>query len=179
MRLVTALVLLVAALPVSAQIYQYTDEKGNRVFTDHPPLGVDATSIKLPAINAVPEGPSAVQLEAAESTDSSSANTAAPPYSQLELSGLPVDEAIRANNGNFSVQVAITPKLSMSHRLQLLIDGQPYGAAGSSTSLHVENIDRGEHRIAVQVVAGDKVVQSSPEQVISVQRVHLGNRAKP
>ena len=179
MRLVTVLMLLVAALPASAQIYQYTDEKGNRVFTDQPPFGVEATSVNLPPINAAPKEPSADNFNATDSTESSNTNTAAAPYSQLELSGLPVDQAIRANNGNFSVQVAITPQLSPNHRLQLLIDGQPYGSAGSSTHLHVENIDRGEHRIAVQVVAGNKVLQSSPEQVIAVQRVHLGNPAKP
>lgn len=179
MRLVTALALLVVALPVAAQIYQYTDEKGNRVFTDQPPLGVDATSIDLAPVNTIPEAADTENLKGTYDADSPSASQATAPYSQLQLTGLPVAEAIRANNGNFSVQVDITPQLSSNHRLQLLIDGQPHGIASSSTTLYAENIDRGEHQIAVQVLANNKVVQSSPEQLITVQRVHLGNRAKP
>ena len=36
--------------------------------------------------------------------------------------------------------------------------------ASTSTSLQVDNLERGEHRLAVQVLANDQVVQSSAEQ---------------
>lgn len=172
MRRFTALCLMLAALPVSAQIYQYTDDKGNRVFTDQPPTDVDARSIQLPSLNTVPHEPATDRYKDRNSPDAPSAAVSNNPYNQLYLTGLPEDQAIRANNGNFSVQVVITPNLAPQHRLQLLIDGQPYGTPSVSTTLQVINIDRGEHRIAVQVLAGDKVLQSSPEQTISVQRVH-------
>jgi len=172
MRRLIAFCLLLATLPVAAQIYQYTDEQGNRVFTDQPPMDVDAQSIQLPNLNTIPETPKTDQHKDSNFQDDERTTQSSQPYRQLQLSGLPEQEAIRANNGNFSVQVAITPKLAPQHRLQLLIDGQPYGTPSATTTLQVTNIDRGEHRIAVQVLAGDQVVQSSPEQTISVQRVH-------
>lgn len=176
MRLVFATVLLAVALPVTAQIYQYTDDKGNRVYTDQPPLGVDATSIELRAINSLP-APVSKQPAASSSTDDLEAAEHAAPYSLLQLTGLPDDEALRANNGTFAVQVEITPKLANQHRLQLVIDGQAYGAASTSTRLQVVNLDRGEHRLAVQVLADEQVVQSSAEQTLTVQRVHTSSPA--
>ena len=53
MRLIFVITLLISALPAAAQIYQYTDAKGHRVYTDRPPLDVKASSIELPNINTV------------------------------------------------------------------------------------------------------------------------------
>ena len=69
---------------------------------------------------------------------------------------------MRANNGSFSVQVELQPSLRPGHRLRLLLDGQPYGQAGQGPELQLVNIDRGQHRLAVQVLAGDKVLQQTP-----------------
>lgn len=176
MRLVFAAVLLVAALPVTAQIYQYTDDKGNRVYTDQPPLGVDATSIDLRATNSLPAATSSKNATSS-SDDTTGTAVLTAPYSVLRLSGLPDDEALRANNGSFSVQVEITPKLASQHRLQLLINGQAYGAASTSTTLQVVSLDRGEHTLAVHVMANGQIVQSSAEQTLTVQRVHTSSPA--
>ncbi|QEY59701.1 DUF4124 domain-containing protein [Pseudomonas sp. C27(2019)] len=173
MRLVFAAALLAVALPVTAQIYQYTDDKGNRVYTDQPPLGVDATSIELRAVNSLP-APASTQPVAPSTLDPTELTA---PYSVLLLSGLPDDEALRANNGTFSVEVEITPKLASQHRLQLIIDGQAHGPASTTTTLHVVNLDRGEHRLAVQVLADEQVVQSSAEHTLTVQRVHTSSPA--
>ncbi|MDY0250960.1 MAG: DUF4124 domain-containing protein [Pseudomonas sp.] len=176
MRFVFAAVLLAAALPATAQIYQYTDTKGNRVFTDQPPLGVGASSVELGAINSLP-APKSTKPAVPSATDDADTAELATPYSRLQLTGLPDDEALRANNGSFTVQVEITPELAKQHRLQLLVDGQAYGTASSTTRLQIENLERGEHRLAVQVLANDTVLQSSAEQTITVQRVHTGSPA--
>lgn len=63
MRLIFATVLLIAALPAAAQIFQYTDAKGNRVFTDQPPLGVDASSVELAPTNSLPRHKKAQLLQ--------------------------------------------------------------------------------------------------------------------
>lgn len=176
MRLIFATVLLVAALPVSAQIYQYTDAKGNRVFTDQPPLGVDASSIELRSTNSLPATTTKKPTASTESDDTDSTEQATT-YSVLQLNGLPDEDALRANNGSFTVQVEITPKLASGHSLQLLVDGEAYGATSTSSILQVANLERGEHRLAVQVLAKGKVLQSSAEQTITVQRVHTGSPA--
>ena len=94
-----------------------------------------------------------------------------PTYSVLALDELTDGQALRANNGSFSVGVQIQPPLQATPRLRLLLDGQPYGPASGTTQWHLQNIDRGEHSLAVQVLATDKVIQQSPTLRFTVLRV--------
>jgi hypothetical protein len=161
-------ILLLIALPAAAQIYKYTDANGNTAYSNQPPDGVQAQPVKLPPLNRVePQAPSAPQAPTAEQPQ--------PPrnaYEILELAGLPTDEALRANNGTFTVNVLIKPRLQPPHQLRLLLDDQPYGQPSNVPVLQLVNIDRGEHRLAVQVIDGQSVVQQSPPAVFTVQRVH-------
>ncbi|GLH17272.1 hypothetical protein BR1R3_00130 [Pseudomonas atacamensis] len=161
-------ILLLIALPAAAQIYKYTDANGNTAYSNQPPDGVQAQPVELPPLNRVePQAPSAPQAPTAEQPQ--------PPrnaYEILELDGLPTDEALRSNNGTFTVNVLIKPRLQPPHQLRLLLDDQPYGQPSNVPVLQLVNIDRGEHRLAVQVIDGQSVVQQSPPAVFTVQRVH-------
>ena len=161
-------ILLLIALPAAAQIYKYTDANGNTAYSNQPPDGVQAQPVELPPLNRVePQAPSAPQAPTAEQPQ--------PPrnaYEILELAGLPTDEALRANNGTFTVNVLIKPRLQPPHQLRLLLDDQPYGQPSNVPVLQLVNIDRGEHRLAVQVIDGQNVIQQSPPAVFTVQRVH-------
>ncbi|WP_016772105.1 DUF4124 domain-containing protein [Pseudomonas sp. R62] len=160
-------ILLLIALPAAAQIYKYTDANGNTAYSNQPPDGVQAQPVELPPLNRVePQAPSAPQAPTAEQPQ--------PPrnaYEILELAGLPTDEALRANNGTFTVNVLIKPRLQPPHQLRLLLDDQPYGQPSNVPVLQLVNIDRGEHRLAVQVIDGQTVIQQSPPAVFTVQRV--------
>jgi len=161
-------ILLLIALPAAAQIYKYTDANGNTAYSNQPPDGVQAQPVELPPLNRVePQAPSAPQAPTAEQPQ--------PPrnaYEVLELAGLPTDEALRANNGTFTVNVLIKPRLQPPHQLRLLLDDQPYGQPSNVPVLQLINIDRGEHHLAVQVIDGQTVIQQSPPAVFTVQRVH-------
>jgi hypothetical protein len=161
-------ILLLIALPAAAQIYKYTDANGNTAYSNQPPDGVQAQPVELPPLNRVePQAPSAPQSPTAEQPQ--------PPrnaYEILELAGLPTDEALRANNGTFTVNVLIKPRLQSPHQLRLVLDDEPYGQPSNVPVLQLVNIDRGEHRLAVQVIDGQSVVQQSPPAVFTVQRVH-------
>ncbi|MEB2650736.1 DUF4124 domain-containing protein [Pseudomonas siliginis] len=161
-------ILLLIALPAAAQIYKYTDANGNTAYSNQPPDGVQAQPVELPPLNRVePQAPSAPQSPTAEQPQ--------PPrnaYEILELAGLPTDEALRANNGTFTVNVLIKPRLQSPHQLRLVLDDEPYGQPSNVPVLQLVNIDRGEHRLAVQVIDGQTVIQQSPPAVFTVQRVH-------
>ena len=75
-------------------------------------------------------------------------------------------------NGTFTVNVLIKPRLQPPHQLRLLLDDQPYGQPSNVPVLQLINIDRGEHRLAVQVIDGQTVIQQSPPAVFTAQRVH-------
>lgn len=161
-------ILLLIALPAAAQIYKYTDANGNTAYSNQPPDGVQAQPVELPPLNRVePQAPSAPQAPSPEAPQ-----PARNAYEILELAGLPSDEALRANNGTFTVNVLIKPRLQPPHQLRLLLDDQPYGQPSNVPVLQLINIDRGEHRLAVQVIDGQSVVQQSPSAAFTVQRVH-------
>ncbi|NQD91345.1 DUF4124 domain-containing protein [Pseudomonas sp. CrR25] len=173
MRRMLTCLLLTLALPVSAQIYKYTDANGNTVFTNQPPDGTAVQNVELPPTNTVEmQAPSVPPADSA-----SSQSEPAPPYRTLRLTGLPSDEALRANNGTFSVGVALQPRLAASHRLRLLLDGQPYGQPSNVPHLQLTNVDRGEHSLAVEVLSGDKTIQQSPTVTFTVQRVNTSSPA--
>ncbi|KAB0493775.1 DUF4124 domain-containing protein [Pseudomonas vancouverensis] len=157
MRPILLLVLLSFGSPVMAQIYKYTDANGNTAYSNQPPDGVKAQPLDLPPLNSVqtqPPGPSAPTREDREKPHET--------YEVLQLTGLPANEALRANNGTFTVNALIKPRLQDHHLLRLLLDDQPYGQPSNVPTLQLVNLDRGEHRLAVQVIEGENVVQQSP-----------------
>ncbi|WP_095167347.1 DUF4124 domain-containing protein [Pseudomonas sp. Irchel 3H3] len=158
---------LLIALPAAAQIYKYTDADGNTAYSNQPPDGVKAQPVELPPLNSVERPPPPTM-----STDANSSKQPRSAYELLQLTGLPTDEALRANNGTFTVSVLIKPRLQAPHVLRLLLDGQPYGQPSNVPILQLANIDRGEHSLAVQVINEEDVLQQSPSVTFTVQRVH-------
>lgn len=163
--------LLLIALPAAAQIYKYTDANGNAAYSNQPPDGVKAQVVELPPLNSVDTQRLPSPAPAPAPTTAEQPQVA---YPTLELTDLPQDEALRANNGTFTVGVAIKPRLMPGHLLQLLVDGTLYGQPGNVPRLQVVNIDRGEHSFAVVVLDKGSIIQQSPTITLTVQRVHVG-----
>lgn len=157
------------ALPAAAQIYKYTDADGNTAYSNQPPDGVPAQAVELPPLNRVerqnPASPDAPTPPAARDKPRNA-------YEELTLTDIPTEEALRANNGTFTVGVRAQPRLQSPHLFRLLLDGQPYGQPTNVPRLQLVNIDRGEHSLAVQVIDGENLVQQSDTLTFTVQRVH-------
>lgn len=164
--------LFILSIPAFAEIYKYTDASGNTVFTNQPPEGVQADTVELPPANTVnirtPEPPPPMP-------DHQQAQQA--PYQTLILSGIPDAEALRANNGTFVVSALLEPSLQPGHTLRFLLDGIPQAVASPATSLQLNNIDRGDHRLQVEVLSGERVIQRSEAVPFTVQRVNTSSPA--
>jgi len=171
MRPLLICLLLGFALPASAQIYKYTDASGNTVFTDQPPEGQATQNVELPETNSVTMQPPSVP----PATEPSASDAA--PYTTLQLADIPDDEAMRANNGTFSIGVTIEPRLASNHRLRLLLDGKPHGQPSNVPRLQVNNADRGEHSLAVEVLSNGQSIQQSATSTFTVQRVNTSSPA--
>lgn len=171
MRPFLLFLLLSLTFSATAQIYKYTDANGNTAYSNQPPDGTRSQAVDLPPLNSVERQPPAPPHASPTQNDRQQADSVAA-YEVLELTGLPSEEALRANNGTFTVGVALQPRLQGEHRLRLLLDDQPYGQPSNVPRLQLVNIDRGEHRLAVQVLDGARVVQQSPTATFTVQRVH-------
>jgi len=172
MRSALLSLLLIISLPALAEIYKYTDAQGNTVFTNQPPEGVQADTVDLPPANTVnirtPEPPPPLP-------DRQQNQRA--PYETLMLSGIPDAEALRANNGTFVVSALLEPSLQPGHTLRFLLDGIPQAAPSPATSLQLNNIERGDHRLQVEVLAGERVIQRSEAVPFTVQRVNTSSPA--
>ncbi|MFN2349471.1 MAG: DUF4124 domain-containing protein [Thioalkalivibrio sp.] len=161
MRLIL-LPLLLLAFAASADIYRWTDAEGNTVFGDNPPEGVDARPVHVQPPTTVPALRDArgILERGQENSESESASQR---YERLRIASPGDDEAVRANNGNFTVSVEIVPALrsERGHRLRLILDGSTHSTS-ESPRFALENIDRGTHRISVQVLDNsDSVLQES------------------
>lgn len=170
-RSILCLLPLLIALPAAAQIYKYTDANGNTAYSNQPPAGTRAQVVELPPLNSVDSQRIPAAPQPAPSASPAQTQVA---YPTLELTDLPQDEALRANNGTFTVGVAIKPRLMPGHLLQLVVDGNLYGQPGNVPRLQVVNIDRGEHSFAVAVLDKGDIIQQSPTITLTVQRVHVG-----
>ena len=164
--------LLLVCLPATAQIYKYTDANGNTAYSNQPPDGARAEAVELKPLNSIEPRPAATSVSPTPTTQASPAPVQT--YEQLELTGLPDDEALRANNGTFDIGVQIKPRLQQGHRLQLLVDGKPYGQPTNVPRLQVVNIDRGEHSFAVLVHDARRIIQQSPTVTLTVMRAAAG-----
>ncbi|MBT2341742.1 MULTISPECIES: DUF4124 domain-containing protein [Pseudomonas] len=168
-RAFPGMLLLLLALPAAAQIYKYIDADGNTAYSNQPPQGVPAQAVELPPLNSIERQPPASPNTPAAPAERDEPRNA---YAALELTDIPSEEALRANNGTFTVGVRAQPRLQSPHQFRLLVDGQPYGQPTNVPRLQVMNIDRGEHSLAVQVIDGDNLVQQSETVTFTVQRVH-------
>lgn len=173
MRIAMLSLLVLLSAPAMAQIYKYTDERGNTVYTNQPPDGVAADQVKLPPANTVdirtPEPPPPLPGEAQDAQQ-------AQPYRSLAIGGIPDEEALRANNGSFMATAELDPPLRRGHLLRFLLDGEPLAAPSASTSMQLNNVDRGSHRLEVEVLANGQVVQRA-SQAFTVQRVNTSSPA--
>lgn len=172
MRQSLIFLLLLFALPAVAQIYKYTDANGNTAYSSQPPNGTKAETVDLPPLNSVNTVAPAAPQAAPQNQNRAAQGGAG--YQILQLTDLPDDEALRANNGTFTVGVKIDPRLQPGHSLQLMLDGAPYGQPTNVPRLQLTELDRGEHSLAVQVLQNQQPIQTSPTVTFTVQRVHVG-----
>jgi hypothetical protein len=167
------LTLLFLALAASADIYRWTDEQGNTVFGDTPPEGVEAQPVRLREPTVTPAMPEAREI--LERRPAPDTGEPARPYERLRIASPGDDEPVRANDGNFSVRVDIRPDLltDRGHELRLLMDGDTV-QTGQRPVFDLVNVDRGTHRLQVQVLnRSGEVIQESDPVVFHLLRHHI------
>lgn len=162
--------LMLLALPALAQVYTYIDSEGNRVFTDKPRSG-NAERVELAPSNSMP----ATQTQTAPVIET-------PPepsqrYSLLRILVPQPDATIRDSAGNLIVSVNSEPKLFPQHSYRLLLDGVQVGEAGTSPVFPLENIDRGTHQLAVEIIDQQgRIIERTPPQPFHMLRISLAQK---
>jgi len=160
------------ALPAGAEIYSYVDGQGNRVFTDRPPQNQpQAKSLALHPTNGMqaPPPPIPEQVQPPKETTAG--------YRWLRIASPEPDFTLRDGEGNLTVTAESEPALQPGHRFRLLLDGQPTDQTGSAPLFSLTNLDRGTHRLAVEILDADgPPLERSPEQEVHVKRPSLAQK---
>lgn len=169
---IALLCLILLSLPLQAEIYTYIDAEGNRVFTDRPGAG-NAQRVTTTPANSMPAPPPPPSAAPAQTA------TPALAYQMLRIL-LPVPDAtIRDNAGKLIVTATSEPALHPGHGYRLLLDGQVQGPAGRSPVFVVNNLDRGTHQLAVEIVdAQARIVERTPSQPLHMQRMTLAQKRR-
>lgn len=163
--------LMLLALPAMAQVYTYIDGEGNRVFTDKPRSG-NAERVELAPSNSMP----AIQTQAAPVIPEATAEPALR-YSLLRILVPQPDATIRDSAGNLIVSITNEPGLHPQHSYRLLLDGEQMGEAGSSPVFALENIDRGTHQLAVEIIDPQgRIIERTPSQPFHMLRISLAQK---
>lgn len=167
-----ALVMALIALPAAAEVYTYIDSQGNRVFTDQPHKG--ATRVPLAPSNRMSANP---RNPVAQPAPRQTGPGAIFHYSMVRILVPDPDATVRSAEGNLIVSVTSDPGLQTGHGYRLLLDGKPTGAAGTSPVFALENIDRGTHQLAVEILdEHGRVAERTANQPFHMVRLSLSQK---
>lgn len=144
------------AATASAEVYRSVDEAGNVIYSDTPSPGAELVDVQEVQTYTSPPVPASSYTPPPQEP--------AGPYAQLAIVSPANDESVRQNDGNVTVSVAVVPNLRGSDRLELYVDGQAV-ATGSSTTIALENLDRGTHQLQAVVKGPDGQARMNSEPV--------------
>lgn len=156
MRLFIYTVLITFAAAASADVYRSVDEDGNIIYSDTPSEGAEKIDLREAQTVESQPGTESFQYEPPESDPP-------PRYKEVAITSPQNDESIRANSGNITIRMSVNPSLRPGDSLVLTMDGKEI-ASGRSTSVSLENVDRGTHSLSARVVGrdGKSLVSSDP-----------------
>ena len=146
--------LLLAPLLATAQVYKHVDQDGNVTFSDIP--APDSEKIDVSVSNSVAAPPVVSRPQeqpAAASVSYEVAITTPEP-----------EAVIPRGPGNFTVAATVSPAPDTAMQLQLLMDGDAYGAPQSQLQWNLTNVPRGTHQVQVAILdsKGERLAQSDP-----------------
>ncbi|AOV15865.1 hypothetical protein BJI67_01185 [Acidihalobacter aeolianus] len=148
-RLAVMLCLLLFAASAQATIYRWINAQGNVVFSDTPPTNGKAQVLQLNNSLITVPAPQTSAPSAPPATSRTQRQT--PVYRSLTITSPTNGQAIRANNGDISISLNLTPTLLPGDRIHLFMDGvEVY--SGTSTQIPLNNVNRGTHTAYAAVV---------------------------
>ena len=160
---------------VLADIYMQQDAHGNVTYSDTPlPNG---KKIEVSETNTSSElnTPSTVTATEIQAVKANPANQNDLSY-QTFLILSPKDQETFQNQPIIPVTVSIAPQLKKGHKVQIYLDGQPYGDALAAKNFELHEIERGIHQLAAVLLdANNKIIKESNTITIYVHRASVNS----
>lgn len=169
------MILLLFSSVLSAEVFRWTDASGRTVFGDNPPEQIKAQMVELPTLTVADSYDAGAQQDNTSATDKAdeSDDSETVEYKRFAVTSPQTDEAVRANNGNVMVRLALEPALQEGHGVVIYLDGKQV-ASGDATAYSLENIDRGRHSLfAVLHNAHDDVLKNTEAVSFNLLRASI------
>jgi len=180
MRNYIYLLILLFTLPASAQdIYSWTDDNGERHFSDTPQEGSEEVVLSPMNTFESPEGiaPAATPL----ATESEEETDEAAPYESFGITSPSQDDVLWNTGGIVDVTMNLSPRLKPGHKVSLLLDGtQVAGRQTRSLTHQLTEVERGMHELKAAIVdARNQVILEAEAVNFMVQQNSVLNPNNP
>jgi hypothetical protein len=165
----TSLILLASPSPFASEVYRIVDAEGQVTFTDSPAANTKAETVDLPKTNiATAPPPRTIEGEGEAAGEEV-------PYTSARITQPLNNATIPPGQKMVVVTLALEPALQEGHLAQLYIDGRAQGPATASTTFSVSNLNRGEHKVYIEVLGGDKKRKAKVDTVTFHVKQHSAN----
>ncbi len=160
--------LLLCTTSVQAKVYKWVTEDGTVVYSDQP--HPEAEVLNIEPLHPY-KAPAYKTPESSDDKKDKAQVNATSRYSSVTVDSPEHEANIHGSGGSFTVSVSSNPALKKGDKYQLLIDGRAIGQPTPLAQFNVQNIDRGEHAIAVQILnkQGESVM-TSPSITVFIHR---------
>lgn len=148
MRIILLLVGILFVLPTMADVYRSVDEDGNVVFSDKP--SPDAEKVEINEVQTIDPG----NVPEYKYTPPRKSQAPVSSYKKITITNPSNDQALSANDGNVTVNVAVEPKLESGDVITLYLDGGQV-AEGEGSAFNLTNLDRGTHTLSAAIKTSD------------------------
>jgi len=168
------LIMLLLTGSAQAEVYKSINEAGEVVYSDSPSKGAE--------VMHMPELPTYTPPPVAEPVAATTEPVETASYSEIEFVKPENGATIRNNQGIINAELKLVPALRRrsNQRIQFYLDGEPYGAPGTSIRTTMANVDRGEHTLTASVLdAGGEAVISSDPVIVHLHRETIYNPNNP
>ncbi|MGR6840897.1 DUF4124 domain-containing protein [Aliivibrio wodanis] len=165
--------ILLSASSLANTVYTWEDSDGTRHFSDSAPpshISSKALSLESESIEEIPVNKPSSAKKSNTKKKTKASSEAKKTKLEVTISNLVQEETIRSSRGHIMVLTELTRKLAIDEKLQLMLDGSPYGLPQTTTEWKLTNIDRGTHLITVVAKKDGKRIASSPIITIYLHR---------
>ncbi len=145
------------------RIYKKVNPDGTVEYSDKPSEGAELMNVpKGSVVDLSPPG--GLQAQPGDA-DQAEKKPKAKKYTQVEIINPKTGVPLRSNNGRVSATLITEPELAEGDYIRWTLDGEEVPNA-QSTSLLLENVDRGEHKLQATILNEDDVPLQTSNQVV-------------
>ncbi len=168
MKICLSFLLMTFSLVVNAEVYKWTDENGDLIYSDTPHPGAEEIKDLDHQTYKAPNYP--------RSTTKLKPKKEPIPDYKVRVIEPENGTTFRDNGGQVSVGISLIPGLSgrLKHKLVLKLDGQAVSSPSSRLSYALTNVERGSHTLVAEIIDKDgKAVTQSTAVSFQMHRTSL------